>query len=89
MSDTLVGETRGLSRRPTYVQSVLLLHLSVIFHRMQLPDVLAAIRNLHAIDFDVDEYDIKGRLTCLTDKWGCPFLLVGTHSMCDVSMSLI
>jgi len=81
MIDTLVGETRKLSSRPRYVRSVLLLRFSGTFHHIQLPDVLAAIRNLQTIDFDVDEYDIKGRLTCLIDRWGvtCPFLEQSRH----------
>lgn len=38
---------------------------------MQLPD--AAIRNLRTIDFDVDEYGTKGRLTCLCDRRGVAY----------------
>jgi len=104
MSDTLLGETRGLLTRPfkLYVRSVLLLHFSATFHRIQfkLPRVFAAIENLHTVNLDVDEYDIKGRLAYLTGRWGetCPFLgqsqhqgqvaLVRIHSICDISMSL-
>lgn len=73
MSGTLMGEIQEFTRRPTYVRSVLLLHFSPALCYMQLPDVLTAIRNLHTIDFDVDEYDTKRWLTCLIDRWGVTF----------------
>jgi len=69
-SDTLVGEARELSRPPTYVRSLLLLDCSTTVRHLQLSDVHAAIRNIHTIDFDMDEHDIKGRVTRLIDSWG-------------------
>ena len=68
--------------------------------RVQLPDILFAIRNLHTIDFDADEYNIKRRLTCLIDRWDMTFsffdqsqdqgqvALVRIHGICDITMSL-
>ena len=66
----MVGEIREFTSQLTYVWSVILLHFSAALCYMQLPGVLTAIRNLHTIDFEADEYDVKGRLTCLIDKWG-------------------
>jgi len=68
MSGTLVGEMRGCTSHFTYVRPVPLLHFSLCLMHIQMPGVLIAISNLHTID--VDEYDIKGRLTCLVNRWG-------------------
>jgi len=66
MNGTLLSEMREYSSRPMYLfsHSISQQHCVVYSFRM----FLMPSETLHTIDFDVDEYDIKGRLTSLIDK---------------------
>ena len=83
----VVNQTRMVTQT-----SRIFLHSSPVSRRIQLLDVLPVIRNLHTIDFDADEYDIKGRLTRLFDRWGdslVPRTILVLVRIRDITMSLM
>ena len=42
----------------------------------QLPGVLPALRNISALTFEEDEYNLEARIRAIVDEWAkaCPFV---------------